>query len=109
MAAANMLVHPSHAEGMPNVVLEAGAAGLPVVAARGGGVPELIGDNVRGLLVPARDAKALESAIGEVRQHPDAALARAELLRDHMREHYDTNHMARRLAGIYEQLVRTSA
>ena len=109
MAAADVLVHPSHSEGMPNVVLEAGAAGLPVVAARVGGVPELIGDGARGLLVPTRDANALESAIGEIRRHPGAASVRAALLRDHVREHYDANHMARRLAGIYEQLVRSSA
>jgi glycosyltransferase involved in cell wall biosynthesis len=63
MAAADMLVLPSLSEGRPNVVLEAQACALPVVATAVGGTPELLEDGVNGLLVAAGDGRALASAL----------------------------------------------
>jgi glycosyltransferase involved in cell wall biosynthesis len=62
----DMLVLPSHTEGLPNVVLEACAAGVPVVATSVGGTPEVIEDGVSGLLVPPGDPVSLASAICEM-------------------------------------------
>src|SRR5262249_4321633 len=59
----DIVVHPSLTEGLSNVVLEAMAAGLPVVATRVGGNPELVQDGRTGVLVPPRDATALAQAI----------------------------------------------
>ncbi len=59
----DLVVVPSLAEGFANVVLEAGAAGLPVVATRVGGNPEAIEEGRTGLLVPPRDPGALAGAI----------------------------------------------
>jgi glycosyltransferase involved in cell wall biosynthesis len=70
IAAADLLCLSSHSEGSPNVVVEALASGVPVVATRVGGVPDLVGDGVNGLLVPPADPAALARAI-------DAALTRA--------------------------------
>ena len=61
--AADILVLPSYSEGRPNVVLEAQACGVPVVATRVGGTPELIRDGESGLLVDSGDAGALARAI----------------------------------------------
>jgi glycosyltransferase involved in cell wall biosynthesis len=61
MQAADVLIHPAHEEGSPNVVLEAMAAGLAVIATDVGGTAELLGEV--GLLVPARDPTALAAAI----------------------------------------------
>jgi glycosyltransferase involved in cell wall biosynthesis len=63
MAAADLLVLPSHSEGTPNVVLEALASGRRVVATSVGGVPDLITSQTLGALVPPRDPDALADAL----------------------------------------------
>jgi len=60
------LVLPSFAEGVPVVLMEAMATGLPVIATRIAGIPELVEDGVSGLLVPPGDAAALAGAIRRV-------------------------------------------
>ena len=63
--AADVFVLPSHSEGVPNVLLEAAACGLPCVATRVGGVPE-VGDRGDIRTVPPADPAALAGSIGEV-------------------------------------------
>jgi glycosyltransferase involved in cell wall biosynthesis len=63
---ATMFVIPSYTEGLPNVGLEASAAGVPVVATAVGGNPEVISDGINGLLVPSGDPTALSTAMNRV-------------------------------------------
>ena len=63
LSAADALVVPSRWEGLPLSVMEAMAAGVPVIAARVGGVPELVADGRTGLLVPPEDPQSLADAI----------------------------------------------
>ena len=65
MAAADVVTLPSYKEGCPNVVIEALAAGRPVVATNVGGIPELM-DESCGRLIPAMDAAALARGLDEV-------------------------------------------
>jgi glycosyltransferase involved in cell wall biosynthesis len=73
LAAADIFVLPSRSEAFPNAVLEAMGAGLPIVATRVGGIPELIDDDKTGLLVPPGDARALADALQRLMASPTAA------------------------------------
>ena len=84
-ALATVVAVPSHSEGSPNVVLEAMAAGLPIVANRVGGVPEILEDGVTGLMVEPRNPEAMAKTIFQLLSNADlrsrlgsAARARAE-------------------------------
>lgn len=90
LAAADLFVFPSVAEGFPKAVLEAMAAGLPVVAARSGAVEPVLGDGERGILLPEGDAAALAAAVRRLAADPSSAdrLRRAGLAfaAEHTRE-----------------------
>jgi glycosyltransferase involved in cell wall biosynthesis len=79
MAACDVLVLPSHVEGMPNVVLEAFASGRRVVACAVGGVPDLITSPTLGALVTARDPDGLSAALTQALRTPYSPEAVAEL------------------------------
>jgi len=63
MKIAELLVLPTWAEGLPNVVMEAMAIGLPIVATDVGGIPEVLQNGITGLSVPAKNAEKLTEAI----------------------------------------------
>jgi teichuronic acid biosynthesis glycosyltransferase TuaC len=69
-AAADVLVHMSSREGMPNVVLEAMACGTPVVAGAVGGIPEIVSPPLHGRLLPSRTPQALAEAVNELSRFP---------------------------------------
>ena len=73
LAAADLLVCPSRHEPLGNVVIEAWAAGRPVVAAASAGPKQLIVEGTSGLLAPVDDGEALAQAIGRVLSEPDLA------------------------------------
>lgn len=62
----DLLVHPAFKEGLGVALLEAGAAGLPIVASRAGGIPETLVDGETGILVPPGDAAALAEALADL-------------------------------------------
>lgn len=76
LSGAAALVVPSTYEGMPLVVLEAMEAGLPVVASRVSGIPEVVEDGTTGWLVPPEDPDALAAALAEALEHPEEARRR---------------------------------
>jgi teichuronic acid biosynthesis glycosyltransferase TuaC len=103
MRAADVLALPSFSEGMPTVLIEAGAAGLPIVATDVGGIPELLAPD-RGLLVPARDEGALVAALRSALEDRGAAQERADRLSEVIRRHYDADVNAGSWLRIYEGL-----
>ena len=98
---AYLLVQPSHAEGMPLAVLEALAAGLPVVATQVGALPEMITHGRQGLLLPAGDIEALTTALAQLLA--DSSLRDAMAQQAHLRaaEAYDVRAVLPRLYALY--------
>jgi glycosyltransferase involved in cell wall biosynthesis len=88
------LVVPSTYEGMPLVVLEAMEAGVPVVASRVSGIPEVVEDGVTGWLVPPEDPPALAAALAEVLGQPDEARRRGAAGRLRVDERFRPRHAA---------------
>jgi hypothetical protein len=75
LAGADLFVLPSESEASPTAIFDAMAAGLPVVASRVGGIPELVADGVTGLLVPPADPDALAAAVLDLLDQPGRAMA----------------------------------
>jgi glycosyltransferase involved in cell wall biosynthesis len=101
----DLLVHPALDEGLGVILLEASAAGVPVVAARAGGIPEAVRDGVNGLLVPPEDPAALADAI--LRLSVNETL-RAELGaggRRLMAEEFSVERMATGNLAVYRELA----
>ncbi|HEY1173783.1 MAG TPA: glycosyltransferase [Verrucomicrobiae bacterium] len=73
LQAADVLCLPSDNEGLPNVMLEAFASGLPVVATQVGGIPEVLNRPELGRLVPPRDAEAMANALRQILSSPQDA------------------------------------
>jgi glycosyltransferase involved in cell wall biosynthesis len=105
LRAASLLVVPSvWPEPCPTVVLEALAAGRPVVASRVGGIPDLVVDGETGLLVPAGDPRALAEAIAAVLADRDRLTAMAKAARQSA-EAFDTSAVVPRIVAVYADAI----
>jgi glycosyltransferase involved in cell wall biosynthesis len=95
-----LLVVPSRGDSMPYVVIEAAAAGIPMIAANVGGIPEIFGTHPDALFSPnvvGAMADAIESALDD----PAAALARAKSLRERIFMHFSQNAMVEGVLAGY--------
>jgi len=93
LAASTLFVLPSFAEGIPLALLEAMAAGLPVVATAVPGTMDVVTDPSLGVLVPPHDAGALAAGIARLLDHPDEARGMALAGQAHVRRHFDLGSM----------------
>lgn len=94
----------SNREGMPLSVLEYMEAKLPVVATNVGGIPEMIGDGVEGLLVAPGDPPALANAVAELLRDPERAAEMGRRGHERRRSEFDVDTMVRRMEDLYEEL-----
>ncbi|MDP2118957.1 MAG: glycosyltransferase family 4 protein [Hoeflea sp.] len=102
-AMARTVVIPSRAESMPYIVLEAVAAGKPVISTQVGGIPEIVGPDFAGF-VPPGDAEALAGAMAQEVLQPDW-LRQAMPAMDVFRSHFSARTMAERMAGLYQDCL----
>jgi glycosyltransferase involved in cell wall biosynthesis len=105
-AALDISVCCSLSEGFPNAVVEAMAAGRPVVATRVGGIPDAVQDGVTGLLVPPRDPAALAAALDSLLADRARREAMGAAGRSRAQTRYSEAHVVALLSDAYERLVR---
>ncbi len=91
-------------EGTPLSILEYMEAGLPVVAPRVGGIPDMIEPGVHGLLVEPRDSAALAAAIGELLGHPGRATEMGLKGQERRRQKFDIEVTVSQIERLYEDL-----
>lgn len=106
LGAMDIVVQPSLNEGMGRAVIEAMAAGRPVVASRVGGIPAIVQDRGTGLLVPSGDPAALASAIEELLRKPDWAMELGAAARASIGERFGAGAMVRAIEAVYERAIR---
>ena len=108
MAAADLFVLPSTLEGCPISLLEAMAAGRPVVASQVGGIPELVRSAKHGTLVPAKDPAALAGAIQDLATDDRRRDEIGEYNRTFAKEELSWTHVAERTLEVYETAIGSS-
>jgi teichuronic acid biosynthesis glycosyltransferase TuaC len=104
MAAADVLVLPSHSEGLPTVLMEAGFARLPVVTTNAPGCIDLGADG-RALLVPVGDASALAQALRTAVTQPGRMKVHAEKMLAYVRQYCSLEQNTQRLMEDYRALL----
>jgi glycosyltransferase involved in cell wall biosynthesis len=108
LAAADAFVLASHAEGNPLSLMEAMAAGLPVVATAVGGVPEIVEHQKQGLLVKPQDCHQMAAAMVRLLQDPGTRLAMGRAASRRAEEEFSAARMGRAYRDFYEQLLPVS-
>ena len=102
---ADLFVLSSRAEALPNVILEAMAAGLPVVATRVGGVPEAVVPEATGLLVDPGDDTGLAGALARLLDDPAARRAMGRAARQRVLDHFSFPAMVNRHQDLWSRLL----
>ncbi len=109
MAASDVLVLPSESEAFPNVLLEAAMCGLPAIATKVGGIPEIIVHQETGLCVPPADPAALADAIVSVLMDPTLRNKMSDAARVRARNKFSLETQAAATLTIYEDILDKSA
>jgi glycosyltransferase involved in cell wall biosynthesis len=104
LAHVELLVHPARSEGFGLAILEAMAAGKPIVATRSGGPEEIIEDGLSGILVPAADPAALSGAVRRVLGDSSLAFALGQRAAQRARQ-FTLAATARETGSVYDRLL----
>ncbi|HKE57142.1 MAG TPA: glycosyltransferase [Pyrinomonadaceae bacterium] len=92
-------------DGLPNVLVEAMACGLPVITTAVSGIPEIIKDGVNGQLIPPDDPEALANALLRVEDNPSLAQRLSFNAQQTVRDHFDGDLFATQLAGLFRSVL----
>lgn len=105
MTALDILVTPSRVEAFGRVLLEAMAAGTPVVASQVGGIPEVISSHDLGILVPPESPEKLATAIESLAADPDRRIHISTTAQKHVADNFTIENHTRQVQTVYEQFL----
>ena len=105
MAGSDMMVHPATIEPFGIVLLEAMRVGLPIVASRVGGIPEVVADNETGDLIPPKDTAALGKAVTRLLDEPARMIKLGVAAEHRWRSEFDYDVMLLRLETYLESVI----
>jgi glycosyltransferase involved in cell wall biosynthesis len=106
---ADMMVHPSHTEGIPQSVMGGMAAGLPIVASDVGGIPEVIRHSSTGMLVAENDEAGFAQAVTSLIDDPGKARALGAAARRSIENEHSTQAAVRRVEDLYREMMLMGA
>ena len=104
-ALASFVTDDGDRDGVPNVLVEAMACGLPVVSTTVAGIPELVESGENGVLVPPRDVAALAGALAALLRDPAERARMARAARRTVVEHFDLQAAAQQIADLFEKAL----
>ncbi len=99
-----LVVHPARLEGLGVSLIQAAAAGRPIVACRAGGIPEVVRDGFNGLLVPPSDPEALAEAVAELLENPHLRHVFGENGRKYARSKFHPQKMVSAYLKLYSEI-----
>jgi glycosyltransferase involved in cell wall biosynthesis len=105
LASFDVFALPSISEGLPLVLLEAMATGLPVVASDVGGIPDVVADGITGFIVPVRDETALRERLVSLAATPSLAIEFGDHARDLAHERFSLDAMSQAYMALYEEML----
>jgi glycosyltransferase involved in cell wall biosynthesis len=105
LATPSVTARDGDAEGLPNVVVEAAASGVPVVATAHAGIPEAVEDGVSGLIVPENDPAALAAALRRLLGSAELRSAQSAAARRLAKSRFDLRRQSERLEEIYDRVA----
>jgi len=102
----NLFAMPSLTEGLPVVLLEAMQAGVPIVASKVGGIPDVLAGGHAGLLIEPGSMESMKQGIVDVMQNTQAAGQRVQVAGQRVREDFSSKAMAEKYLGIYQRIAQ---
>lgn len=105
LVASDVLVFPSFREGFPNVVIEAGAMGLPSIVTDINGSREIIVEGQNGIIVPSHDSQSLYEAMQRMIENPDERKMLASNSRQMIASRYEQSYVHKCLKNYYKEIL----
>lgn len=105
LAAHDVFVNPSYSEGLPTVVLEAAAAGIPIIATDVGGTAEILTQEKTGILIPPKDSEKLRKALARLATDPLGRVAMGAEARAAVLHRFTWDHIADEYEAVLREII----